>query len=108
MREEFKKGMAFNPAHSPFSSSSIYYSSFSAFLNFKLKGNTEEIGKLNTYFSGRPINFLGQEQFFWVGRVTANRKFFMVGLDIQYLNRKHEVTYTRQLRSLSWSTKSKS
>ena len=36
---ELKKGMPFIPVHSPFSSSSIYYSTFSAFL----KGNTEEI-----------------------------------------------------------------
>ena len=80
--------MTFNPVHSPFSSSSIYYSTFKAFL----KGNTEEIEKLSVRTwnykkkkkknSGRPIKVFGQGQFFWVCRVAANIKFLWLALHV--------------------------
>ena len=87
------KGMAFIPVHTPFSSSSIYYSTFSAFL----KGNTEEIEKLT---ENMKRNLFQEDKFFWVGSIflgrSGDRKNFMVGLSAvcgkQVLPRKRELS----------------
>ena len=75
---ELKKGMTFIPVHSPFSSSSIYYSTFSVFL----KGNTEEIKKLNLRTWNKKIFFRKTNKIIWVGAiflgwsVDSKQKFF--------------------------------
>ena len=61
-------------------------------------------------FSGRPIKIFVKGQFFWVGQVTANRNFFIIGpsyCSIIYILNPYpsNINYNRQRTALKLKTK---